>query len=143
EAIEPSGSAEFPPSKATLSGAAPKVGEAVSAATGGWFALAAGSTNKVTLWGGRVAAKLLPVKLTSARRVMAFAAVRRQTWALPLCGKLAMLSVAGVLPERYLLITMIVSAPSLERSAANTETLSGFGPEAATLVSPKVDLLPS
>ena len=38
---------------------------------------------------------------------------------------------------------MSVSAPSDERTAAKVETLSGFGPVALTLVSPKVDLLPS
>jgi hypothetical protein len=42
-----------------------------------------------------------------------------------------------------LLIAMIVSAPSLERCAANTETVSGLLPDAATLTSPNVERLPS
>ena len=45
----------------------------------------------------------------------------------------------GVVPDRYLLMTMIVSAVSDVRCAAKTATLSGFGPLAETLISPNVD----
>ena len=51
--------------------------------------------------------------------------------------------VAGVLPDNCLLITITVTAWSAVLCAANAETASGFGPVAATLVSPNVDLLPS
>ena len=51
--------------------------------------------------------------------------------------------VSSVLPERTLLITMTVSAPSDARNAANAERLSGAGAIAETLVSPNADPLPS
>jgi hypothetical protein len=54
-----------------------------------------------------------------------------------------MLIVAGVVSVSCLLITIIVTAPSEVRCAANTDTASGLGDAAATLVSPNDDLLPS
>ena len=75
--------------------------------------------------------------------MIALAEVSCQTCAVPRGGKLARLTVAGVLPDRSLLITITVSAPSAVRCAAKAETASGFGAVAATLVSPNVDLLPS
>ena len=45
--------------------------------------------------------------------------------------------------DSCLLITMIVRALSVERTAAKAETLSGLGTVALTLVSPNVDLFPS
>src|ERR1700741_3047901 len=95
------------------------------------------------LCAGRFVPKLFPVNPISVRRLIVFNGGSCHTCALPLCGKFAILKLAGVLPERYLLMTMMVSAPSADRSAAKTETLSGFGPVAATLLSPNVDLLPS
>lgn len=50
---------------------------------------------------------------------------------------------ALVLPDRYLLIAIIVTVPSTVRSAANTATLSVLVPVAATRAAPWVDLLPS
>ena len=61
---------------------------------------------------------------------------------MPVVAKLARLMVTGVLPC-CLLMTMTVSAPSEQRSAANDERSSGFATVAATLVSPKVESLPS
>jgi hypothetical protein len=45
----------------------------------------------------------------------------------------------AVVPERTLLIAMMVRAPSALRSAANTARVSGVGATAETLVSPKPD----
>ena len=87
--------------------------------------------------------KLLPLKPISARRLMVFADVSCQSCAVPLWGKLARLMVAGAVPDRYLLITMIVRAPSAERCAAKAAKVSGLDIAAAILVSPKADLLPS
>ena len=56
---------------------------------------------------------------------------------------MARLTVVLAPDANCLLITSTVSAASGERTAANVETLSGFGPAALTLVSPKPDLLPS
>ena len=49
----------------------------------------------------------------------------------------------GVVPDKYLLMTMTVNAPSEVRWAANAATLSGFSTAAETLTSPNVDRFPS
>jgi len=66
-----------------------------------------------------------------------------QTFADPPALKFAMLRLTGVVPVSVLLITMIVSAPSLLRMEAKLDRLSGLITVAPTLVSPKVDLFPS
>src|SRR5437773_4518738 len=141
----PSGSFDPLLLTATCSGTVPLVGLAEATSTGGWFVvvLLAAITNSVTLCGGTVATKLDPPKLKSARRVIEFDDVSCHACAAPLAAKLAKFSVIGVAPERTLLTTITVSAPSLERCAANTESASGSGALAATLVSPKPDRLPS
>jgi hypothetical protein len=58
----------------------------------------------------------------------------------PDAAKWAMFRLTDVLPLSTLLITITVIAPSLVRSAAKAERLSGFGTVAETLVSPKVEL---
>src|ERR1035438_4043487 len=71
--------------------------------------------------------------------------VAEEIWyacAVPLVGKFARLMATGVLPC-CLLITMTVSAPSEERTAAKDESLSGFATVTETLVSPNVESLPS
>ena len=65
------------------------------------------------------------------------------TCAVPMFGKFVTLIVTAAFVVACLLITITVKAPSLDRVAAKVETLSGFGPIAATLVSPKPDLFPS
>src|ERR1022692_2764668 len=65
-----------------------------------------------------------------------------QASAVPVFPKLARLMVTLVLPV-CLLTTITVSAPSEARTAANDERESGFDTPAETLVSPKVDSLPS
>src|SRR6185369_10169658 len=143
DAIVPSASEELLPLKDTLSGASPEVGVALIAATGGWLPLPAGITKRVMLCCGRVALKLLLLKLMSERWLIVFDEVNCQTCAVPPFAKFATLIVAGVLPLRYLLITITVNAPSAERVAEKAETLSGLGTVVETLVSPNVDLLPS
>src|SRR5262245_60328164 len=103
----------------------------------------AGTTKSVMLCGGTVLLTLLPVKLKSLRCVIALDEVSCQRCATPLERKLVRLMVADALAVSCLLISMTVSAPSLERAAAKQATLSGFGTVAETLVSPKPDLLPS
>ena len=56
---------------------------------------------------------------------------------------MARLTVAAVDPVSALPMIMIVSAPSDDRCAANAYTTSGFGTDAATLVSPNVERFPS
>ena len=85
----------------------------------------------------------LPERATLLRWLITFAEVSCHTSALLPGRKLARLIVAEIGAASCLLITMTVIAPSLERIAAKVETLSGLGPEAETLVSPKVDLAPS
>jgi hypothetical protein len=75
--------------------------------------------------------------------VIAFAAVSCHTCAAPLVEKFAMFTLTEALLERFLLMIMTVNAPSLVRTAANEERLSGSGATAEMLVSPNVDLLPS
>src|SRR6516162_3947559 len=95
----------------------------------------------VMLWGGTVLLKVFPVNAKSLSRVIVFALVSCQTCAVFAGRKFVKFNSTGVVLVNCLLITIAVSAPSLERSAANAETLSGFGTVALTLVSPKVDLL--
>src|SRR5436309_2137879 len=140
----PSESVEALPSNVTVSGAVPLAGFAEAAATGGAFgAPPPGTTKRVTLCAGTVAVNAPPATLTSLSRVIAFAELSCHTCAPEPAGKFARFTVTGVLPERTLLTTMTVRALSLERTAAKLERLSGFGTLAATLVSPKADLLPS
>src|ERR1039458_8432901 len=103
--------------------------------------MAAGRMNKVMLWAGRLLVMVDPVKLRSLSRTMVLAAVSCQTWAEPAWVKLVRLIVGRAPAVSCLLITMMVRAPSEERSAAKMETLSGFGPVALTLISPKPALL--
>ena len=104
----------------------------------------AGSTKSVMLCAGTVVANALLPTATSASRVMAVCAVELicQACAAAPDEKLAKFTVTGVLPC-CLLITITVSAPSEARTAANVERLSGFATVAETLVSPKVEFLPS
>src|SRR6266571_4456753 len=140
----PSESVEALPSNVTVSGAMPLVGFAEAAATGGAFGTPpAATTKRVTLCAGTVALNAPPVTLTSLSRVIAFAEVSCQACALAPAEKFERFTVTGVLPESTLLITITVRAPSLERTAAKLERLSGFGTLATALVSPKADLLPS
>ena len=143
EAIDPSGSLEPLPLKETASGAIPDVGVAVAEATGGWFEPPAGITNSVMLCCGTVRATVEPLTGTSERCVIVFADVSCQTWALVPAPKFTSESVTGVEPDSTLFTTITVSAPSLERVAANADSESGSGTVAETLVSPNVDLLPS
>src|SRR3990172_3505682 len=133
--MEPSGSFEPAELKLTVSGATPEPGFAEAAATGGMLGVPGGNTSSVMLCGGAVKLTVEPLKLRSVRRVIALEEVNRYTSAVPLLLKLLRAMLTGVLPERYLLMTMTVSAPSGVRSAANTATLSGLGPAAETLVS--------
>src|SRR4029077_1378367 len=112
-------------------------------AVGGVFGIPPATTYRVMLCAGTLTAKLDPAKLTSARRVIAFALVSCHVCATPDAAKLARFTVTGVAPESTLLITITVMAPSSARVAANADRLSGLGTDAATLVSPNVDLLPS
>jgi hypothetical protein len=66
-----------------------------------------------------------------------------QTWAIVPAAKFARLTVVDVVPLSAFETTMTVSAPSLARSAAKAAITSGFGPEAATDVSPNAERLPS
>jgi len=84
-----------------------------------------------------------PLTGASASRCIEFVERSCHTWAEAALLKLARLTVTGVLPERALLMTMIVSAPSDVRRAANEDRTSGFGPLALTLRSPKVARAPS
>ena len=91
-----------------------------------------------------VVEKAPPETATSASRVMTFDAVSCQTCAAAPGAKFARFNATGVEPESTFEITMTVSAPSPARSAANTDRLSAFAVDVArTLVSPKVDRLPS
>ena len=74
---------------------------------------------------------------------MLLAEVSCHTWLVPAGRKLVRLMVAIALAVSCLLITISVSAPSEVRVAPKVETVSGFGPLALILVSPKVELLPS
>src|ERR1700730_10614200 len=91
-------------------------------------AVIAGSTNRVTLWAGRLAEKLWPERVTSGSRLIWFEEVRRKACATPLEAKLDTLKLAGVVPDRTLLTTIRVSAPSAVRWAAKTAVWSGSGP---------------
>ena len=91
--------------------------------------------------GGSVSPRLEPLTATSASRLIVFAAVSCQTCAAPPGWKPARLIVAGALPDRYLLITMTVRAPSAERCAAKAAIVSGSAVVAAMLVSPRWDML--
>src|SRR6202008_468114 len=95
-----------------------------------------GITNRVMLCAGSVAVIVVPDTGTSATRVMALALVSCQACAGARGVKFAMLTVAVVVVED-LLMAISVSAPSAVRTAANAETVSGFGTAAATLTSPK------
>src|SRR6266480_4229426 len=101
------------------------------------------TTNRVMLCGGSQSPRPGPLAPISGSRVIVFAAVSCQTWAVPLGWKPAMLIVTGVFADRYLLISMTVSAPSADRSPAKAAIVSGSAVVAATLVSPNVDLPPS
>src|SRR5262245_31616368 len=92
----------------------------------------AGTTNSVMLWAGSEVLRLDPVRDTSARRVIVLAAVSCHTRAGPDAVTWLRLRVTGVLPERTLLITITVSALSVERSAAKAARVSGLGTPART-----------
>ena len=95
------------------------------------------------LCGGTDRLRLLPLKPTSARRVMVFAAVSCQTCAVPPCWKLARLIVAGVLRRQVLVDDHHRQRAVRRRCGRERGHVSGLGVVAATLVSPNVDLLPS
>src|SRR5258705_6541183 len=95
------------------------------------------STKSVMLCAGSVLLKLFPRKLTGLGCVMALAEVSCHTWAVPLERKFERFIVTVAVAVGCLLISIAVSAPSDDRKAAKVETLSGLGPVADTLVSPK------
>jgi len=101
----PSESDDPPPLNDTGSGIMPDAGEAAATAAGGRLPLPAGIRNRVMLCCGAVVVTLLPLKLRSLRRVVTFDEVSCQRWATPWLTKSARLSVTGVLPDRYVLIT--------------------------------------
>ena len=111
--------------------------------TGGGATILGGTTNKVMLWFGTVALSVFTARLTSLNRVMALAEVSCHTWAESPAEKFVRFIVSAALNVNCLLMTITVKAPSDERTAANSDTSSGFGPPAKTLMSPKVDLLAS
>src|SRR6185503_4909398 len=135
----PSGSVEPAPLKLTVSGATPEAGEAETWATGGWLPVPAGMTKRVTLWAGSESLRVPLATPTDVGPLIALD-VSRQNWALGLAAKFDRLMVTGVEPDKYLLMTISVRAPSDDRWAAKAATLSGLGPVAATEVSPKADL---
>src|SRR4030095_4363948 len=141
--MEPSGSFDPLELKFTTRGAFPDVGVAEATATGGVFGGPAGSTSRVVLCDGALKLTVDPVKLKFERCVIAFDDVSWKTSATPVAAKLFKAIETGVVPDRYLLTTMIVSAVSEVRCAANTATLSGLGPPAPTLTSPNVEWFPS
>src|ERR1700738_2061727 len=108
--MEPSGSFEPAELKLTLRGAVPDVGVADATATGGVFGVPVGNTNSVMLCAGAVNDAVLPLKPKSASLVIAFAAVNWYTCAVPLLAKLFSAMLTGVLPDKYLLITITVRA---------------------------------
>src|SRR5689334_21682947 len=89
--------------------------------TGGGAVGGACTTKSVILCGGTVADRAPLVTDVSASRLITLDDVSCHTCVPVLAGKLEMLMVIGVLPERTLLITMIVSAPSAERTAPKAE----------------------
>ncbi len=104
----------------------------------------AGTTKSVMLCDGTVVEIAVLVTLRSLKCAIEVceAELICQTWAVPDVEKFARLTVTGVLPC-CLLITITVKAPSDVLTEAKAERLSGLVTLAATLVSPKVDLLPS
>src|SRR5687767_8475592 len=103
---------------------------------GGVGAVPCGMTNRVMLWGGRVFVSRLPETDVSARRVIALLDVKRHTCTGPPAEKFDSRTFTGVVVVRSLLIAITVSAPAV-RWAANTDSASGLGATADTLVSPK------
>ena len=96
------------------------------------------------LCAGTIVLSMLPDTVTSLRRLMVLVDVSCQTWAVPAITKFARFTVSAELVCNCLLITITVNAPSEERMAAKEETRSTFvETPSETLVSPKVDLLPS
>ena len=89
-----------------------------------------------------VSVLLLTATLASCVIEVCAAELICQACAVAFAVKPAKFTVTGVLPC-CLLITITVSAPSVPRTAANAERLSGFATAAETLVSPNVELLPS
>src|ERR1051326_4006896 len=109
---------------------------------GGWTA-PGGATKRVMLCAGRVVEIVLAETETLLRCVIVLAEVSCHTCALLAARKFERTMFGDIGVRSCLLITMTVRAPSVERIAANVEMLSGFGPVADTLVSPKVDFAPS
>ena len=88
--------------------------------------------------------RIVPGLPPTLSRTMLFAAVSCQACAAAPGAKFARVTVTGVAPDRTFATTMTVSAPSVARSAANTETSSALADEIArTLVSPNVERFPS
>lgn len=100
--------------------------------------VAAGTTSSVMLCAGSVSdtADPLGVRFGSCVMVLVDFSSHRCTERAP--TKPARFTVAGVSPESVFAINITVSAPSLARTLAKTDTLSGFGPVARTLVSPNL-----
>src|SRR5262245_14168871 len=85
-----------------------------------------------------------PATAMSVRCVIALDEVSCHRCAAAPAVKFVRLTVTGVEPDSTFEITITVSAPSLDRSAANTERLSALEVDVAlTLVLPNVDLLAS
>jgi hypothetical protein len=80
---------------------------------------------------------------TSVSRLIVLAEVTCHASAAANGEKFVIARVMGVLPLSALLMTITVSAASVDRMAAKVERLSGLGAIAETLVSPKVILFPS
>ena len=101
-----------------------------------------GTTKSVMLCAASVVERAPPDTATSPRRVIVFAAVSCHAWAEAPGVKFARLRFTSA-ALATLLIAITVRAPSALRWAAKTARLSGFGPVARTLTSPKADLRPS
>src|SRR5262245_29594536 len=85
---------------------------------GGGGPVAVGRTKRVTLGAGSAVVKLPPETVTSDRRVMELAEVSCHGCAVPPLEKLVRFTVTVVEPERTLLTSTRVSAPSAARVAA-------------------------
>src|SRR5215831_16693584 len=125
------------------SGVPTGVGEGVGIGVGVGVVAAGAITSRVMLCMGADRLKLAPLKLRSLSRVIELVAVNCHTWATPAAEKFARFIAASEVAVKLLLITITVSAPSLDRSAANEDRVSGSGTESETLTSPNVDFAPS
>jgi hypothetical protein len=133
ETATDAGALGVPPRIRTLIGAAGAVGVEPP-----W----PGTTNSVMVWVGSDAVIVPPDAVVSASRVIALLDDSRHTWIAPDGVKFESRKFTEGATDRSLLIAMMVSAP-VPRCAAKTDSESGLGAVAATLVSPNPDPCPS